>query len=347
MKKVVIPALLIVMAAALVFAFIGGRKEHAAEAERERPVKAQSRVSVERDETIISIDSQTQQKSNITTATLEATTHQREQRAYAQVLEMRAWSDARNAYLVAKGQSDKIAAAAEESRSDVQRQKALHTAGSTSAEAMQEADIKARASQADVQPAQAAVRLLESSMRETWGEPLAAWLMNGSPQLDELVNERSVLIQMSLPAAVSISDPPPTAMVLGADGKPIPAQFVSRTGRVDPRFQGGILFYMAPRQEQGLFPGLATTAFLPHGEPANGVIVGTDAVVWWQGRPWVYVQIDPQRFARRELPSDAPVPNGWFVSKGIKAGDRIVNKGAQQLLSEEFRSQIQVGEDKK
>ena len=347
MKKLIASAVLIVMVAALVYAFISGRKERATEAERESPVKAQSRVSVEQDETIISIDPQTQQRSNITTVTLEATAHQGEQRAYAQVLEMRAWSEARNTYLVAKGQSNKTVAAAEESRTDVVRQKALHTAGSTSAEAMYEADIKARASQADLQPAQAAVRLLESSMRETWGGPLADWLMNGSPQLDELVNERSVLIQISLPAAVSISEPPPTAMVRGADGKSIPAQFVSRTARVDPRFQGGILFYMAPRQERGLFPGLATTAFLPHGEPQNGVIVGTDAVVWWQGRPWVYVQIDPQRFARRELPSDAPVPDGWFVSKGIKGGDRIVNKGAQQLLSEEFRSQIQVGEDKK
>ena len=340
-------AVLIVSVVAITFAFVSGRKERGAEAERERPVKAQSRVSVEQGEAIVSIDSQTQQKSGITTAALAPTTHQPEQRAYAQVLEMHAWSDARNAYLVAKSQSDKVLAAAEESRTDVQRQKALHTAGSTSAEAMQEADIKARANQAELQPAQAAVRLMESSMRETWGEPLADWLMNGSPQLDELVNERSVLIQVSLPAAVAMAEPPPIAMVRGADGKPISAQFVSRTARVDPRFQGGILFYMAPRQEHGLFPGLATIAFLPHGEPQNGVIVGADAVVWWQGRPWFYLQIDPQRFARRELPADAPVPDGWFVSKGIKAHDRIVNKGAQQLLSEEFRSQIQVGEDKK
>ena len=75
--------------------------------------------------------------------------------------------------------------------------------------------------------------------------------------------------------------------------------------------------------------------------------VPADAVVWWQGRAWVYVQIDPQRFARREIPADAPVPGGWFLSKGIDAGDRVVNRGAQQLLSEEFRSQIEVGEEKK
>lgn len=346
-KKVAVVIVVACVLGLLLWGFIGGRKERTSEAERERPVKAASRVSVEHNETILSVDAATQQKSGIGVVALESTMHQPEQRAYAQVLEMHVWSDARNSYLVAKGQGDKARATAEESRSDVERSKLLHKAGSASAESVLEADVKARGDQATVQPAEAAVRLLESSMRETWGEPLAPWLMEGSPQLDELANERSVLIQVSLPAAVSLSDPPPTAMVRGADGNPVAAQFVSRTARVDPRFQGSIFFYTAPRQERGLFPGLTTTAFLPHGEPQSGVIVPNDAVVWWQGRAWVYVQIDPQRFARREMPADAPVPGGWFVGKGIKAGDRIVNKGAQQLLSEEFRIQIEVGEDKK
>ena len=347
MKRSVVVSVLTVGAAVLVLALMSSRKERAVEEEREGAMNAPSRVSVEHGETIVSLDAAKQEKSATRVVALESTVHQSEQRAYAQVLEMRAWSDARNAYLVAKGQGDKARAAAEESRTDVVRQRQLHQAGSASAEAALEADVKARADQATVQPAEAAVGLLESSMRETWGEPLASWLMEGAPQLDELVNERSVLIQVSLPAAVNISNPPNTAMIKGADGNPVPAQFVSRTARVDPRFQGSIFFYMAPRQERGLFPGLATTAFLPHGEPQSGVIVPSAAVVWWQGRAWVYVQVDPQRFARREIPADAPVPDGWFVSKAIKPGDRIVSGGAQQLLSEEFRSQIQVGEEKK
>ena len=344
MRKTLAIAIGIALLALLVWAFTRGKVERAAEVERERPVKAPSRVSIEHHETILSLDAATQQKSGIAVVALEPTMHQPEQRAYAQVLEMRAWSDARNAYLVAKGQSDKARATAEESRTDVERSKQLHTAGSASAEAVQEADVKARAEQATVQPAEAAVQLLESSMRETWGNPLARWLMEGSPQLDELVNQRSVLIQVSLPAAVSLGDPPHTATLRGADGNPVSAQFVSTTARVDPRFQGSVLFYMAPRAARGLFPGLATTAFLPHGEPQSGVVVPIDAVVWWQGRAWVYVQIDTQRFARREIPADAPVAGGWFVSEGINAGERVVNKGAQQLLSEEFRSQIEVGD---
>ncbi|MBA3833595.1 MAG: multidrug transporter [Chthoniobacterales bacterium] len=337
----------VLLVALLVWAFTHGKVERVAEAERERPVNAPSRVSVEHKETIVSLDPATQQKSAIAVLALESTMHRPEQRAYAQVLEIRAWSDARNAYLVAKGESDKARAGSEESRSDVERYQLLQKAGSASAESVLEANMKARANQATAQPADAAVRLLESSMREAWGEPLAHWLMEGSPQLDELVSQRSVLIQVSLPAAVSIDHPPPAATLPGADRSPVSAQLVSTTARVDPRFQGSIFFYMAPRAERGLFPGLVTTAFLPQGEPQAGVVVPSDAVVWWQGRAWVYVQMDAQRFARREIPTDVPVANGWFDSQWIKAGERVVNKGAQQLLSEEFRSQIEAGEDKK
>lgn len=347
MKKFLIVVIGVGVLALVAWAFTKGRHERTLEAEQERPVTAPSRVSVERRKTIVSLDAATREKSGIAVVALESTMHQPELRAYAQVREMRAWSDARSAYLVAKGESDKARATAEESSSDVERSQLLQKAGSASAEMVLEANMKARANQATAQPADAAVRLLESSMRETWGEPLAHWLMDGSPQLGELISQRSVLIQVSLPAAVSIDHPPPTATLQGADGNPVPAQFVSTTARVDPQYQGSIFFYMAPRAERGLFPGLRTAAFLPHGEPQSGVVVPLDAVVWWQGGAWAYVQIDAQRFERREISTEAPVAGGWFVSHGIKAGERVVTKGAQQLLSEEFRSQIQAGEDKK
>jgi hypothetical protein len=54
------------------------------------------------------------------------------------------------------------------------------------------------------------------------------------------------------------------------------------------------------------------------------------------------VQIAPTQFERRQLVVTSPAARGWFVTTGFTAGDRIVVAGAQALLSEELKSQIQV-----
>jgi hypothetical protein len=43
--------------------------------------------------------------------------------------------------------------------------------------------------------------------------------------------------------------------------------------------------------------------------------------------------------------TEHPVPGGWRVDHGLNAGDRVVTVGAGQLLSEEFRARIVVGEE--
>jgi hypothetical protein len=45
------------------------------------------------------------------------------------------------------------------------------------------------------------------------------------------------------------------------------------------------------------------------------------------------------------IATDRPVPGGWLVQEGVRAGDRVVTRGAAQLLSEEFRARIVVGEE--
>lgn len=143
--------MLLVVIGAIVFAFINGQKERASEAERERPVKAASRVSVQDNEPVISIDAATQLKSGIAAAPLQSTTHQAEQPAYAQVLEMHDWGDARSAYLTAKGENIKAVNAATESRMDFERAKLLQKGSGVSTESVQDAEVKARAADAAAQ----------------------------------------------------------------------------------------------------------------------------------------------------------------------------------------------------
>jgi hypothetical protein len=103
-------------------------------------------------------------------------------------------------------------------------------------------------------------------------------------------------------------------------------------------------FYVASAPTPGLLPGMNVLAYMPVGPQVAGVTVPAPSIVWWQGKAWVYVKKGPDHFVRHAVPTEHPVKDGWFVVNGFSAEDRLVVRGAQLLLSEEFRSQIQVGE---
>ena len=87
-------------------------------------------------------------------------------------------------------------------------------------------------------------------------------------------------------------------------------------------------------------------AFLPSGTAVEGVTVPAEAIVWWQVRAWIYRRTDAQAFVRSQIVTEQPAPEGGFIVKDLLGGAEIVTRGAQFLLSEEFRAQIQVGEDR-
>ena len=83
--------------------------------------------------------------------------------------------------------------------------------------------------------------------------------------------------------------------------------------------------------------GIATT-------PVKGAAVPYSGVVWLEGKAWAYVEQEPGRFVRSEV-VPAPEPDDLrFLLKTPVHDAQVVRTGAQLLLSEEFRSQIQVGE---
>jgi multidrug efflux pump subunit AcrA (membrane-fusion protein) len=75
------------------------------------------------------------------------------------------------------------------------------------------------------------------------------------------------------------------------------------------------------------------------------VLVPSGAVVQWDALAWAFVERAPGTYVRMRVPTDLAVSGGWLVRQGLSAGDRVVVAGASQLLSEEFRARISVGQE--
>jgi pyruvate/2-oxoglutarate dehydrogenase complex dihydrolipoamide acyltransferase (E2) component len=174
---------------------------------------------------------------------------------------------------------------------------------------------------------------------------------------------------------------PPTVQIapLGAvnavrlAGSPwITAHLVGPAADADSLTHLPMYLYRAPRGWPGAAPGTpVTVAIASGGAPSRGLFVPAAAVVQWEGLAWVYVEEqddNAQRdgaspavtgssvpagrttFVRRRVDTDHPVDGGWLVASqsddaGLARGDAVVVRGAQQLLSEEFKSRATTGDE--
>jgi hypothetical protein len=149
-----------------------------------------------------------------------------------------------------------------------------------------------------------------------------------------------VLVQITLRPDEAAAKVPDKAFVRMQDDARAELHFVSPAASTDPQIQGQSFFYTAPA-ESGLLPGMNVVAFVPTSRATPCVEIPAPAIVWLRGRAWAYFRSGPKTFARREVATNAPAPDGGYYLKNIADGTQVVSHGAQMLLSEEFRSQIQ------
>jgi hypothetical protein len=161
--------------------------------------------------------------------------------------------------------------------------------------------------------------------------------------MDALLMQRRFLLQVTATTATPFSAPK-HAIVQFADGTAAQAGFVSVLPQLDARLQAPSLLYEIAAHP-GLVPGMNLNVFLASGPLERGAIIPSGAVVWSQGNAWCYVEESPGKFVRTAVQTSSPVSSGWFVTEGIDPNARVVTSGAQTLLSEEFRSQIQADQD--
>ena len=229
--------------------------------------------------------------------------------------------------------------------------------------AVQEAEARVAGEKARLDAATQSVKLIESSLAPTHDAALPLELEGGGQVVEVLAHPGEsvesgqpilrvtrfdrLLARVDVPAGETVAPALTTATIapLGLEDRPIRGERVALAASVDPKTQGQPFLFRLSDSSSTLRPGLSVTAYLEIPGPVrHGVLVPRASVIRQSGKAWVYVQITDQLFARREVALEEPLKEGWF-SRSLSPSDHVVTTGAQTLLSEEFKSQIQVGDE--
>jgi hypothetical protein len=299
LRRVVLGSLGVLAAAGLlaatVWSFIEGHAELAQEAKREQPIKPPERVSFEGGEAIITLDAAAQQQSGLRTAALQRTKHHEQLRAYGTVLDLQPLVDLDNSYQVDKAQVNAAQAKLDASRAEFERENKLFSAmqmRAVSVDKLQAAEATFHTDDASLVSAQAQLRTIEETANHRWGPVLGSQLGEQGQTFARLVGRQDYLVQVTLPPGEQIDTPPPTATIELQNGQRQEITYVSPATKTNKAIQGVSFLYTVPASSD-LLPGMNVMAFLPLASTVDGLVIPKDAVVWWQGRAWIYVRTGP------------------------------------------------------
>jgi hypothetical protein len=309
--------------------------------DEQEAIKTPSHVSVQNGQTVITLDAATQSREGIRVEPLTETISHAELQASAVLLPVNELATLRNGYVAAQTKLNRDRIDLAISQTQFERTKTLYRENQNmSLMAMQNAEAAYRNNQAQVTADQQDANLQLDTIRQRWGDTVAKWVSSGSPTLDSVLEQSAFLAQVGFPPG-EVASAPRTLSLTAPGNKLIQARLVSPLPQVNPQIQGISFLYIAPnRSDMGT--GMNLVVQVPVGRAVRGVTVPQSAVVWWQGKAWVYVASPQTTFTRHEIPTKNPVSSGYFVAGSAFApGTKLVTAGAQALLSEEFRSQIQ------
>ncbi|MHB1862335.1 MAG: efflux RND transporter periplasmic adaptor subunit [Gemmatimonadaceae bacterium] len=310
----------------------------------DKPLAQSSRVHVVDGEATVEMDSAARRRAGIVVIPAAASTAVGAI-GYGSVISLDTLSALHNAYVAAQTAIEGAVARADASRREYERLAALQRdQQNASAKAVEAARANMLSARAAVTAANAPGRTLAAAARQDWGAVVGDWIIKGSPEFDRLLSGAEALVRVSVPFDVPMDATAPTARLETAPGTGAIARYVSAAARSDPRIEGRTYYYLAPASPT-LLPGMNVTAVLAGRHATRGAAVPDSAIVWTDGAPWVYVRTGPSTFARRRVTTGVPASAGGYLVPAITPGTPIVVRGAQVLLSEELRSQIQGGGD--
>jgi hypothetical protein len=271
----------------------------------------------------ITLKAEEVQSLGITTAPAQAATWHRQVSGYGVVTALDAIAQADADVMTAQ-------AAAAQSASAAARARALSTGeeAAVSREVVETAQSKAAADAA-------ALALARRKTEAAFGRN-APWRDAASRQaiMARLASGRSVLVRVTFPLGSLGNETPPALQIarLGANPKSWTATTIWEAPS-DTTLPGRGFYAMLDGSDLAQNEHVTTT--VPVGAAQAGVMVPAGALVYGESEAWVYVQTKPGTFLKTRIDTSKAMGDGYFVARGVRAGQPVVVGGAGLLLAHE------------
>jgi hypothetical protein len=302
-----------------------------------------SSVSIIDGQVAVHINEEIQKQANIQTVRLETSEHRNEIRAYARVLDIQPLIEWWSRYRAVQTERRNAEAAIQISRQEFERLKLLRSEASNISERqLQQARLQWINDQSGLDAAQNKLKDIRIQLIQGWGNVFAEKLMGDEEFATQLFERTSVLLLVILEGNSELPDNTDTILINEQGGDRTLAQeawYISPASFQDNQIYGRT--YLFHSSASSLRAGVYLEAWVPVGkETTTGVYIPSEAVIWYVDKPWVYIKSGEDKFLRRDLDEYIITRQGWFVKQGFSDGELIVLRGAQMLLSEEFRWSI-------
>ena len=334
---------LLIVALFWVLIFYGKDEYEAYQTKLNEEIDSPNHVANKQGISVVTLSAEIQENSGISTAKISATTFKGEQKSVGNVVALDSLIEAKSKYLSLLSEISIARAANSQNLKQYQRLKALNEDDkNVSDRVVQEALASANADQSKVSAAELQLKNLQTTTKLQWGEELAKLVFSDKlpPHLQNLLNRKNVLIQVSFPANASTPKAGSSINIapLNEAASAIRAIYVSPASQADVSNYGKTFYYSAPAEQLRI--GMRVSVDVPaSGGANNGAVVPSKAVVWYAGKPWAYFKQGKEQFVRKPISTEIEVNDGWF-NQGMSADNEVVMSGAQLLLSEEFKYQI-------
>lgn len=286
----------------------------------------------------VTVSEDEQRADSMMTIALKPGLYQKHVEAYGEVLAPEELSGLFKDYTAASSALERAKAQLKASGKEYDRLKALNASNkNVSDKELQAAAARFKADQAEEAAASGTLTSAKNTVRLKWGPVISGWVFGYKPALRRVFETKDVLVQLTVPPSSSFkgSFQPGLILLTTPAGASAAARFISRATSTNPSLQGLSFIYIASSHDGSLVPGMNVTAQMPSAISQTGFFIPASAVVWLQDKAWVYAKKSETGFSRIEVPTSAPVNNGYFVSGIFAPGDIVVTQGAQALLSAE------------